>query len=281
MVERARTEIGREDACVRFTARTSLLEIHGWADGTKYRAPPGELSKKALPHPLDIHGAALHGGAAPGVSARAAWHRRHCCLRDRQRGSAPLARAAATPAGPTSGLHGEELQLLLPLQRGWGGLLPQWHKGPGLLRPVPGHPLWAGGRHRRSRRRCSSQSIAWSCASTSSSRRISRCKIRCALGRITTRSSAAAPPKATSISTRTSPGGGSHGLGIRSGSTPDFGPSVVFEKTCLAGCGCCANTSTQFNPGSLPECRPGRGKDNTTVLTCGDTPRPGGPEWCG
>ena len=69
--------------------------------------------------------------------------------------------------------------------------------------------------------------------------------------------------------------------GYPHGSTPDFGPSVVFEKTCLAGCGCCANTSTQFNPGSLPECRPGRGKDNTTVLTCGDTPRPGGPEWCG
>ena len=148
------------------------------------------------------------------------WHRWHCCLRDRQRGSAPLARAAATPAGPTSGLHGEELQLLLPLQRGWGGLLPQWHKGPGLLRPVPGHPLWAGGRHRRSRRRCSSQSIAWSCASTSSSRRTSRCKIRCALGRRTTRSSAAAPAKATSISTRTSPGGGSHGLGIRTVAPP-------------------------------------------------------------
>eukprot|EP01043_Picozoa_sp_COSAG02_P116440 COSAG02_NODE_52863_length_305_cov_0.902913_1_plen_43_part_10 len=43
-----------------------MLEIHGWADGTTL--PPGELSKKALPHSLDSHGVVLLGGAAPGVS---------------------------------------------------------------------------------------------------------------------------------------------------------------------------------------------------------------------
>jgi hypothetical protein len=62
--------------------------------------------------------------------------------------------------------------------------------------------------------------------------------------------------------------------GYPHGSNPDFGPSVVFENACLTGCGCCANTSTQFNPGSLPACRP------PAPPTCGDTPSPGNPEWC-
>ena len=48
--------------------------------------------------------------------------------------------------------------------------------------------------------------------------------------------------------------------GYPHGSIPDFGPSVVFEKACFAGCGCCANTSTQADPGSLPGCKAGERK---------------------
>ena len=70
--------------------------------------------------------------------------------------------------------------------------------------------------------------------------------------------------------------------GYPHGTNPNFSPSVVFEKACLAGCGCCANTTTQANPGSLPECAAGGGSSNTTAPpTCGDTPGPNAPEWCG
>jgi hypothetical protein len=64
--------------------------------------------------------------------------------------------------------------------------------------------------------------------------------------------------------------------GYPHGINPNFYPSVVFEKTCLSGCGCCANIGTQAQPGSLPECN-----ISSTVPTCTDTPVPSAPEWCG
>jgi hypothetical protein len=42
--------------------------------------------------------------------------------------------------------------------------------------------------------------------------------------------------------------------GFPHGPNPDFGPSTVLQKACLANCGCCVNTSVLYNPGVLPEC---------------------------
>ena len=64
--------------------------------------------------------------------------------------------------------------------------------------------------------------------------------------------------------------------GEEHGSNPSFEPSVAFEKACLSGCGCCANTTTQANPGRLPEC-----STQQRVPVCGDEIKPGVPEWCG
>jgi len=64
--------------------------------------------------------------------------------------------------------------------------------------------------------------------------------------------------------------------GYPHGQNPSFYPSVVFEKACLAGCGCCANTTTQYHPGLLPECT-----GSAAAPTCGDTPNSSAPEWCG
>merc|ERR1712166_78960 len=64
--------------------------------------------------------------------------------------------------------------------------------------------------------------------------------------------------------------------GEEHGSNPSFEPSVAFEKACLSGCGCCANTTTQANPGRLPEC-----STQQRVPVFGDEIKPGVPEWCG
>ena len=247
--------LGREDALHR--AQRRKLEIHGWADGTAL--PPGELSKKALPHPLGIHGAALHGGAAPGVSARASMaslallpprptarqrssrqsSRNSCWTHQRAaRRRAATSFTSATRVGWSAAPMAQRPRAASASAR--PPTVGRWTAPaipPSLFKPEHclelrqyikfteniqvQDPLCAGPENNPKLGSCASQGYKYK-HSNEPGRRISW-------------------------------------AGYPHGSTPDFGPSVVFEKTCLAGCGCCANTSTQFNPGSLPECRPGGG----------------------
>jgi len=68
--------------------------------------------------------------------------------------------------------------------------------------------------------------------------------------------------------------------GYPHGVNPDFGPSTVFQKACIDGCGCCPSLAMLYNPGRIPACTAG------LLPTCRDAPSPSHPaplahEWCG